>query len=155
MKKMKKSIIILAALAFVATGLFSGCTSSETKISKAEQELQDAKNNLALEKRDAANEKIEDARNWEKFKKESTAHIISNDKEIAELKSNLSSSGRLTEVFYQEQIISLEKRNTELRLRMETFDADKNDWEAFKREFGIDLDNLAVALQDLTVDSNK
>lgn len=152
---MKKPILILAALAFVATSLFSGCTSSDKKISNAEQEVQDAKDNLAQEKHDAYTEKAEDARNWEAFKKESKAQIASNEKKILELKSKLSTSGKLSLVVYQEQIMMLENKNAELKIRMETFDADKNDWEAFKREFSKDMENLGEALQGLTVDSDK
>ena len=152
---MKKPIIMLAAIAFVATSLFSGCTSSEKKISKAEQEVQDAKDNLEQQKHDAALENAQDARDWKTYKKETTAQIESNELKIAELKEKLNKSGKLNELVFRERIVALEMQNRELKKRIETYDADKNDWETFKREFSHDMENIGEALQGLTADSEK
>jgi len=152
---MKKPIIILAAVAFAAMSFFAGCESPEQKVADAQEEVADAKENLADKKYDAKVERKADAKEWEQFKAESKAKIVSNDKKIAELKIRMTQSGQLEEVVYKERIISLEKKNTELRKRMETYDANQNDWASFKREFSKDMENLGQAIEDLTGDSDK
>jgi len=152
---MKKSIIILVAVAFVSLSFLTGCETKEEKVANAQQNVADAKQDLADKKYDAKVERQEEAIEWQKYKAESKAKIASNNEKIAELKIRMTKSGQMENVVLKERIISLEMKNTELRKRMETYDASTSDWASFKREFSKDMENLGQAIEDLTVDSDK
>jgi len=142
-------------MAFAVMSIFAGCGTSEDKTAAAEKEVAEAKENLADAKRDAILDRKVEAKEWQDFQDESNDKITTNNIKIAELKRRMLQSGQLENAVLRERIISLEMKNTELRKRMETYDASQNDWASFKREFSNDMDELGESLEDLTVDSKK
>jgi len=152
---MKKRNVIFATIAFAVMSIFVGCGTSADKTAAAEKEVAEAKENLADAKRDAILDRKVEAKEWQDFQDESSDKITSNNIKIAELKRRMLQSGQLENAVLRERIINLEMKNTELRKRMETYDASQNDWASFKREFSNDMDELGESLEDLTVDSKK
>jgi len=57
---------------------------------------------------------------------------------------------------YQKSIDTIEQRNNNLKLKMDSYKNDANsDWKSFKREFNHDMNELGHSLKDLTVDNKK
>lgn len=153
--KMKKTIIVFIATAFVALGLLTGCNTKEEKVADAQEKVADAKEDLADKKYDAKVERQVEEKEWQEFVAESNAKIAINNEKIGDLKIRMKKSGQMENAVLTERIINLEKRNTELRKRMEMYDSSQSNWDAFKKEFSKDMENLGQAIEDLTVDSDK
>ena len=57
---------------------------------------------------------------------------------------------------YNKQIAELEKKNMEMKKRMDEYNGESQDqWDRFKSEFNRDMDQLGTALSNLTVRNNK
>lgn len=146
---MKKSILTMAALAFMMGAMLSGCNSSEQKLKNAEEDAV------------AANEALEDANaeylaDMEKFRKETEAKTISNDEMIAELRGRMAKEKAAVRNDYQKKITALEESNARMKIRMTEYkDEGRDKWYAFKLEFNRDMDELGKALNDFTKSSVK
>lgn len=146
---MKKTFLVLVALAFVAAVPFSGCTNSAQKVDNAKDNVTQAKEDL-----DEANQAY--LAEVEAFKKESEAKTVTYDQRIAELKAKVAKVTGKTKVGYQKQIAKLEKKNTEMKNMLKDYKEDgKDKWTSFKTEFNHDMDELGQALKDFTVDNKK
>ena len=64
-------------------------------------------------------------------------------------------SGKTLDAVYEQRIDTLEKKNRDLKARVDAYDKSQSDWESFKREFNHDMDELGQAFKDLTVDNKK
>lgn len=49
----------------------------------------------------------------------------------------------------------MNKKNAELKAKIAAYETEQSDWEAFKREFNHDMDELGNALQDFDKDNAK
>ncbi len=146
---MRKTILVLVALAFVAAVPFSGCTNSAQKVDNAKDNVDQAKVDLDQANQDYLTE-------VENFKKESAAKTVTYDQRIAELKAKVAKLKGKTKVAYQKEIASLEKKNTEMKKTLSSYKEDgKDKWTSFKTEFNHDMDELGNALKDFTVDNKK
>lgn len=148
---MKKYIIpFVAATVLIATTIFAGCRpatpkeeASQARVTEAKEELKDAK-------------KAATAEEWQAFKDESEIKIKNNETRIAELKAKIKKSGKKLDAAYQEKVDAMEQQNIAMKARINTFEKNgKNDWESFKREFNHDMDELAEAMKDLTINNSK
>lgn len=138
-----KSKLILGALAVTALVAVSSCTSAADKVIKAEQDVIDA--NAALDK--ANQEYLEDIAEY----REATADDITyNDSLIVSLKSKSKVSGKNSDPYYDEEIAKLEKRNAEMKKKMDDYEGDGPDnWTKFKEEFATDMQELGSSIRDL------
>ncbi|MES2618625.1 MAG: peptidase M23 [Bacteroidota bacterium] len=144
---MKNKNLFLVAVATITSSLFVSCTSSSQKVENADANVTEAKQELAEAKSDYIAEMVI-------FKQETNEKIAANELVIADLKSKMSKVKKDEKAAYIEQIAVLEKKNTDLKIRMENYNEDGNDkWESFKREFNHDMDELGKSLNDLTVDN--
>jgi hypothetical protein len=139
---MKKSIIY-AALAVVMAGSFISCESNvqrvenaEENLLAAEQELEDAKQALNAE--------------YPAFRIEAEAKIVANEKRIEELNTIIIQPGdRKLDELRRQRIEELKLKNTNLRIKLSTYEKENSDWEVFKRDFNNELNGIIDAIKDL------
>ena len=63
--------------------------------------------------------------------------------------------GQTWDDVYAKKIEKLEAQNNDLRIKINTYDPEKSDWETFKREFNHDMDSFGQAFKDLTTNNSK
>ncbi|MBC7845136.1 MAG: hypothetical protein H7Y10_01430 [Flavobacterium sp.] len=154
---MKKIILALAVVTFMTGITFVSCksstkeeTESQEKIQNAKKNVQDAKDSLAVAKKEAT------AEEWKAFKNSGDSIIIKNEERISELKLKMKNTGKSIDAKYEKNIEVLEQKNKDLKVKMKTYKNNANeDWQSFKREFNHDMDELGQAFKDLTVNNKK
>lgn len=135
---MKKTII---AISIVTALSLSQCApkeqSAETQLNNATEKFEDANKEYLAQ--------------METFKKESNVRIEKNNKQITDFNKRIEKAKKEAKTDYQEKIKALEAKNTDLKKRLDDFKADGNEnWENFKKEFNHDMENLGIALKNLT-----
>lgn len=154
---MKKTIFTLVGAMFIAGTVMISCKpstkeekESQQKVEVAKENVQDAKDSLAVAKKAATDEE------WKTFKKQADSLVADNEAQIAELKLRMKKTGKSVDAKYQKNIEILEQKNQDLKVKIDTYQNDANsDWQSFKREFKHDMDGVGKAFKDLTVDNNK
>ena len=97
--------------------------------------------------------KVANAEEWRVFKSDAEIKIKENEVRIGELKVKMKKSGKTFDAMYEKNIIALEQKNKDLRAKISNYESNQSDWEAFKREFNHDMDELGQAIKDLTVNN--
>lgn len=154
---MKKSVFTLAVVAFATAMLLASCKpstpeekESQEKVEIARDNLDDAKDSLAVARKEATKQE------FDAFRNSGDSIIRINNLKIAELKLKMKETGKSIDASYQKNIDVLEQKNENLKVKMDTFKNDaKSDWQSFKREFKHDTDEIGKALKDLTVNNKK
>lgn len=138
---LKTSVIMLVSMAFYQVG----CNSSTKNLEDAKTESVKAETELKI----AEKEYLEDLREYRIAK---ANEILENEKRIAEYKALKVEN----KVAINEKIDAIEKKNNELKTKMENYKDDgEENWKTFKSEFNRDMDELGKALKDLTIKNNK
>lgn len=154
---MKKIFFLLAVTAGL-TGLVTvGCKSNTEKNEDAIENVNDANANLKEVQKEAivdASKKATDTE-WQTYKTEMLVSISDNEVRIAELKKAFNKPGTKFDANYSKNIDALEKRNSDLRIRIENYENNKTDWESFKRDFNSDLGGLGRAFESFTEKNKK
>jgi hypothetical protein len=151
---MKKRIFtVVIAAAVVISASITSCKSPEQKVENAVTKVEDAKQNLqeVIKDSNVAAEKAATAEEWKMFKNVAEVTIKNNEIRINELKSKMKNAGVTADVMYSKKIEDLEQQNHNLKVKIDNYDKNHSDWEAFKREFNHDVDGLGQAFKDLTV----
>jgi len=153
---MKKTIFFLATTLCIAGTILTGCQSSASKVENAENKLRDA-NNEAAEAELNLNETVQDSiSDYEKFKKESDAKILANEKSIAKFKARIAVEKMENKAEYEESLLKLEQKNSDMKKKLDDYKDDgQNKWTSFKHEFNHDMDELGKAFNGLTVKNVK
>lgn len=135
---MKKTILTIATTAMIITGAaFISCNTPT-------ENLEDAK----AKYEEANHEYIKD---MEKFRTETNKAIETNNLSIAEFKSRIELEKKEAKADYIKKIDDLEKKNTDIKKRLDDYKAaGKESWEKFKEEFIKDMENLGQAFIDLS-----
>ncbi|MFV8441935.1 hypothetical protein [Flavobacterium sp. LB2P44] len=152
---MKKTILSLTIMTFIAGSVLLGCQNSSKKEEAAKDNVEEARDNL-----DDAKEELSDARaaateeEWKAFKESTKATITQNEIRIAEMKSKMKKTGKSIDEMYAKKIEELEQRNKDIKLKVETYKNETNsDWQSFKEEYNRDMNELGDAIKNLTVDN--
>lgn len=149
---MKKAISILTLATLMIAFIITGCKqktqneqNAQENLDSAEVAVENAQENLDEAKRAAT------AEEWQAFKDETNAKIDENNARIAELKSQMKKTGKDIDQAYQRNIDTIEQRNKRLKTKIDAYKNDANsDWQAFKREFNHDMEELGKSLKGLT-----
>jgi DNA polymerase III delta prime subunit len=152
---MKKSILTLAIATFMIGSIVTSCKPNTEKeqaaqdsVDSAKVAVTDAEDDLDEAKRAAT------AEEWQEFKDATNAKIEENNAKIAELKLKIKKTGKDIDNAYQRNIDTIEQKNKELKIKMDSYKNDVNsDWKSFKREFNHDMDELGQSLKDFTVNN--
>ncbi len=147
---MKNCSLIITSL-IAGTIFFGSCDSPEGKVENAKNELETAEENLAK----AQEEYLADI---EYYKQDMVQRIENNNQEIEKLKLKISIEDENRELndAYRKKIGILEERNSELRKKIDTYQAENKDkWENFKREFNRDINELGESLKNFDLERDK
>ena len=154
---MKKIFFLLAVTAGLSGLAITSCKSNTEKNEEAVENVNDANANLKDVQEEAtidASKKATDAE-WQTYKTEMLASINDNEIRIAELKKAFNKPGTRFDANYSKTIDALQKRNLDLKVRIENYENNQTDWESFKREFNSDISGLGKAFDDFTVKNKK
>ncbi len=100
--------------------------------------------------------KINDAEDYQKFKKEAEAKIADNKEKIGELKTKKANESKEVKAKYDKKVAALEQKNNDLKKKVDSCNDPKDSkWTSFKREFNHDMDELGKAIKDIGVDNAK
>jgi len=148
-----KLFTLLFATSLIAGTIFTGCQSSankeeaaQAKVDEAEQDLLDAQQEADIEA-----QKVASADEWRAFKTESEVKISEYEIRIKALKDQMRKPGKTFDDLYKQRIEQLEQKIADLKARIKDYEKNQSGWESFKREFNHDMDELGIALKDLTV----
>jgi len=141
----------------MAGTIFTSCKSSVQKQEAARDKVQDAKKDLNEAQKDAnaAAQVVATAEEWEAFRKEAELKIRENEIRITELNAKMKKPGVIFDELYAKRIAELEENNKEMRVRLLAYEKSQTNWESFKREFNHDMEAIAQAFKDLSVDNKK
>ena len=145
---MRTMQILLAGVLSVA--FLTACNGQQDK--KVEQAKQDVKE---------AEEKLDEARakakvEYEAYKADVNERIAENDRRIASLREDMKNSKKEVKKEYRDQVDKLEVKNNELKKEIGEFENTSDEkWQAFKREFNRDMDELGKAFENLGKDNAK
>jgi chromosome segregation ATPase len=144
-----------AAMLILSVAVFTACQSSSEKVDNAKENVEEAKEELedVRQEVNADAVKVANAAEWQAFKNESEEMIRKNEIRITELKVKMKKPGTTFDAAYAKNIEVLEQKNKNLKTRIGDYENNQSDWEAFKREFNHDMEELGKALQDLTVNN--
>ncbi|MFC3813190.1 hypothetical protein [Lacihabitans lacunae] len=144
---MKITYLTIVAIATVLSA--TSCKSDKDKVDEATSQVVEAGDDL----KEANDDYLLEV---EKYKLETADKIIQNDKSIAEFNARVKTEKKETRDQYIKDIAVLEAKNSDLKMKMEVYQADsKENWDKFKIEFSHDMDELGKAFKDLTVKNVK
>lgn len=153
---MKKTIFSLAiATTFMAGTVFTSCQSSDQKDGDDDGMMNRTEKDAQVMHNDDNSDMptMVTADEWQTFKLESELQINNNEIRIKELKEKMNKPGTILDPLYAKKIENLEKKNQDLKIKLEAYETNQSNWEKFKREFNHDMDELGKAFKDLTVNN--
>lgn len=149
---MKKSIFTLAVAVSIIGLTAMSCKSNAQKEEDAIENIEEANqdlNEVSQDEKLAANDE-----QWAIFKEETETKISANEAIISNLRQEMNKPGSKFDAVYKKYRRAGEK-NSNLRSRIDTYDKTRSDWEAFKREFNHDMEEIGKSISDITVNNTK
>jgi cellobiose-specific phosphotransferase system component IIB len=144
---MKKVIFILALTTTLLTGIiFMAYRSSYQKNEDAEAILLFAKHNLSAAQKETF------AVEWKTFKSESELKIKLHEIVMTELSAKMEKHGVKPDSLYEIKAAYLAPQIRYMKARLENYDKAPSNWETFKHGFNHEMDEIEIALEDLTTD---
>lgn len=148
-----KTYIIKTILTTSIIGLFmTSCNNSPTA---KEEDVQEATQDLIDAEADLEQAEYDSISDFNTFKESIQLKLVENQNVIDDLKLKITSKGKVERDIDEVEINKLEKRNTDLRLKIENYEqGPEQKWELFKVDFNNELDNLGQSISDMA-DRNK
>ena len=139
---MKKTTLLMTAIAFSTASLFMGCDIPAEKVDTSRENVAEAQRDLADAKRALKTE-------LENFRRETEVQLSKNRNQITVLRGNVASEKIELRDSYNAKITELESKNLSMETRLKGFRSDTNDdWQNFKKEFNRDMEALDLAIKD-------
>jgi len=136
---MKNIYLIISVILLIAGSVFTGCNNRDDTKEKVEEA------NKAMIEAQAQFEK-----EWQQFKTDAELKIDANQKLIDDLKAAMKTTTTKFKAKYENQVLTLEQKNIELRKQLNDYKyAGKDNWEEFKKDFNSEVDTVVVALDDI------
>jgi hypothetical protein len=140
---MKTKFLTFTITGVIALMSLSVFAQENKKAAKARKEVSKAEKNLQ-------EAKIDSAEDFYRFKKDAEFRISENEKRIAELKAKRSNDSEEARKKYDDKVLTLERKNNELRKRINDANTTKTDmWTSFKRGFNNDMKSLEDAIKNI------
>lgn len=148
-----KTYIIKTILTTSIIGLFmTSCNNSPTA---KEEDVKEATQDLIDAKADFDQAEYDSISDFNAFKENIQLKLVENQSVINDLKSKISSKGKVDRDIDEVEINKLEKRNTELKLKIENYEqGPEQKWALFKVDFNNELDDLGKSISNMA-DRNK
>jgi F0F1-type ATP synthase membrane subunit b/b' len=145
----KRILFVFSAIVFVALATLTSCNTPAQKVENAKDNVENAQDDLDKANREYLVE-------VENFRKEIAARTVTNDQLIAELKAKAALENRELKSDYQKVIASLEKKNSDMKKKLEDYKENgKENWASFRAELNHDMDELGKALKDFFINNKK
>lgn len=136
---MKNKYFNLAVILLIAGSVFTGCNNRDDAKEKVEEA-----NNAMIE----AQAQFE--KEWQQFKTDAELKIDANQKQIDNLKAAMKSTSAKFKAQYENQVLTLEQKNIELKKKLNDYKYEgKDNWEEFKNYFNSEVDTVVFALNDI------
>jgi len=85
------------------------------------------------------------------YRIETANRIIANEKAISDFNAKIAKEKKQKRAEYLEDIAKLEKKNTEMKVKLNSYKDNGSDkWKIFKMEFIKEMDDLGKSIKDLT-----
>jgi uncharacterized protein YcfL len=153
---MKKTIIKNATSLFLMALLLVSCSSSAQKGDKEQEKIIEAEKKAAAADAELENARQEYLIELSKFRDETSLKVERNNQMISDLKKQAVSEKQTINSESEARIQQLEKRNSELKDRLDKFDdTNQGDWERFKAELNRDFNDLGESISNFFTRSNK
>ena len=146
---MKTRILKLSFVTFVVAFITVSCNSFTEKenVNEAKAEVVVATQELEQARLDVANE-------YDTYKADIEAKLIENDREIANLKSELKNEKKEVRETYDKELDALYQKNEKLKLDIKDYKGSVSDkWDTFKNSFKHDMDDLGKSISEYTKNS--
>jgi len=146
---MKKRMMYAVFAAIVASSLLASCKSQETRVEDAQDNVRGAKQDLNQAQRELNAE-------YPAFRADAEAKIEANDRQIADLRTELNRPGKAPlDQARKKKIDELQDKNAALRSRLYGYEKERTDWVAFKAEFSHDMEGIGEAFKDIVKNNKK
>ncbi|WP_133607162.1 hypothetical protein [Flavobacterium cheniae] len=143
-----KTILTTSIIGLFMTSCNNSPTAKEEDVKEATQDLIDAEADLNQAEYDSISD-------FNTFKESIQLKLVENQKVIDDLKLKITSKGKVERDIDEVEINKLEKRNTDLRLKIENYEqGPAQKWELFKVDFNNELDDLGKSISEMA-DRNK
>ncbi len=143
---MKKINNIIMLLVITAGVLIVSCGPSSKKTEEARAGAQIAQNNLNIAIQDSIND-------FKKFKMESLNKVYNYEKNISEIKNQISKEKKDDQIKYQKSLIALQLKNEELKRDLESYKNEiKDEWNVYKIRINNKLDNINDSISNFFKD---
>ena len=140
---MKKTMYSFAFSAMMAGAVLTSCDSKQDKV-------EDAKENVTEAKEDLKDAQQELNAEYPAYKIDMNKRIVANETEIARLRAIINKPGeKPLDNARRDKIDDLERRNADLRTRLDGYETKRSNWEEFKREYNHDMDELGNSFKDM------
>ena len=129
--------------AMMAGAVLTSCDSKQDKV-------EDAKENVTEAKEDLKDAQQELNAEYPAYKIDMNKRIVANETEIARLRAIINKPGeKPLDNARRDKIDDLERRNADLRTRLDGYETKRSNWEEFKREYNHDMDELGNSFKDM------
>jgi hypothetical protein len=148
---MRKAILSLAIASFMTASVVSSFgQETDKKATKARENLKEANRDVADAKHDLNKAEQDSASDYQRFRKECSTRISDNEKNIAEYKLAVKKEKKATKAKNEKKLAALELKNKHLKAKLAAYRKDEAEakWEAFKKGFNHDVDEVGGALKD-------
>lgn len=147
---MKKSILTMAAIAFiVVTASSTYAQGVDKKSEKARENILEGKKDVMEAKQDLKAAQKDSVADYQKFKMEAEEKIQNNEKSIADLKAKVLKAELKDKAEYEKKLGVLEQKNVTLKKSLEDYNTKgQTKWTTFKLKFDNDMDELGKELKD-------
>ncbi|RPI75528.1 MAG: hypothetical protein EHM47_02380 [Ignavibacteriales bacterium] len=136
---MKKIYFILTIL-LLGGSLFTGCENSGDG----------TKESVEQANQDMIDEQTQFEKEWKQFKSNAELKLNANQNKIDELKAAMKTTSANFKAKYENQILTLEQKNIELKKKINRYKYEGNEnWKEFKRDYNSEADTVEVALNDI------
>ena len=154
---MKKTIFGMAAIAFVALTLSTSYGQNiDKKSDKARENILEGKKDVNNANQDLKVAQKDSVADYQNFKKESEARILTNEKTLADLKVKVSKAELKDKTVFEENLATLNQKQVNLKKRFVDYKLNgETKWSTFKNSFINDLDELEKELKNFIVENKK
>ena len=143
-----KTILTTSIIGLFMTSCNNSPTAKEEDVKEATQDLIDAEADLDQAESDSISD-------FNTFKESIQLKLVENQKVIDDLKLKITSKGKVERDIDEVEINKLEKRNTDLRLKIENYEqGPEQKWALFRVDFNNELDDLGKSISEMA-DRNK
>lgn len=138
-----KTILTTSIIGLFMTSCNNSPTAKEEDVKEATQDLIDAEADLDQAEYDSISD-------FNTFKESIQLKLVENQKVIDDLKLKITSKGKVERDIDEVEINKLEKRNTDLRLKIENYEqGPAQKWALFKVDFNNELDDLGKSISEM------